>query len=174
MAAVSSATGWLSAGLSGAYARLVRNRPKSRPTICSPFSRTMPASSGSSPARARPMLRPSDSCARSRSSIRFRSAPPEGDALQAATLQLFIGLGLCRDFPQQLQRLFSGHVHEAGGGGPGEHAPGLARDEPREQTGRLRRGGPPRGKLPRPPPARGRARPPPAPRPPPPPPPPRP
>jgi hypothetical protein len=34
------------------------------------------------------------------------------------------------------------HLHEAGGGGPGEHAPGLARDQPREQAGRLRRADP--------------------------------
>ena len=58
-AEVSSPIGWFKAGFSGAYERLMRNRPKRSPTICSPFSRTMPASCGSSPARARSMLRPS-------------------------------------------------------------------------------------------------------------------
>src|SRR5205823_11138252 len=117
----------------------MRNRPKRSPTICSPFSRTMPASCGSSPARARSMLRPSVAWACASSSMGLRSAPaPEGDALERVFLELFVGPGLRADLAQKPQRRLARHLDEARRGRPQQHPLRLLRHQLREQAG-LRR-----------------------------------
>src|SRR4051812_14223293 len=108
----------------------MRKRPKSRPTTCSPFSRTSPASCGSSPARARSMLRPRLACACASSSIRLRPAfAPESDALEGLLLELLVVGGERSDLPQKQECRLAGDHDEAGRCRPEKHPLRLLSDE---------------------------------------------